>query len=74
MKESVFEKVVDAIDIETVFLCSTEAEGKSLSLRLIKELGFKEGDIISLDFSGTSARVRLRGYVYKPGDQYGWVK
>ena len=49
MKESVFEKVVDAIDIETVFLCSTEAEGKSLSLRLIKELGFKEGDIISLD-------------------------
>jgi len=74
MGESVFEKVVDAIDLETVFLCSTETEAKSLSLRLIKELGFKEGDIISLDFTGTSARVRLRGYIYKPGDHYNWVK
>jgi hypothetical protein len=74
MGKSVFEKIVDAIDLETVLLCSSEAEAKRLSLQLIKELGFKEGDIISLEFTGSSARVRLRCNVYKPGDHYGWLK
>lgn len=74
MAESVLEKVVDAVDVETVLLCSTEAEAKSLALRLIRELGFKDGDIISLEFSGTSARLRLRCNVYKPGDHYSWLR
>jgi hypothetical protein len=72
MGESVFDKIVDAVDIETVLLCKNETEAKALSLELLRELGFKRGDIISLDFTGSSARVRLRGTVQSPGEKYTW--
>lgn len=72
-KESVLKYVVDAVDIETVLLCESEAQAKALSLALLNELGFVDGDIVSLVFTGMSARVRLRGNVYKPGDKYQWV-
>jgi hypothetical protein len=74
MGAAVFNHIVDAVDIETVLLCESEAEAKRLAMELLKELGFKRGDIIALEFTGISARVRLRGNVYKPADRYGWLK
>ena len=74
MGAGVFNHIVDAVDLETVLLCESEAEAKRLAMELLKELGFKQGDIIELEFTGMSARVRVRGNVYKPGDRYGWLK
>lgn len=71
--ESALRYVVDAVDFETVFLCESEARAKALSMALLNELGFADGDIVSLEFTGMSARVRLRGNVYKPGDKYNWI-
>ena len=64
-------RVVDAIDIETVFLCESELEAKTLCWELLAHLGL-EGDIVSLQFTGSAARVRLRGNVHLPGEQYSW--
>jgi acetylornithine/succinyldiaminopimelate/putrescine aminotransferase len=72
MQETAFDRIVDAVDIETVLLCTSETEAKALALALLRELGFKKGDIIALDFTGSSARVRLRGNVFKPGERYSW--
>jgi len=63
--------IVDAIDIETVFICDSEMKAKELSWALLRKLGL-EGDIVSLQFTGTSARVRLRGNINLPGDKYAW--
>jgi hypothetical protein len=73
MSGAVFSHIVDAVDVETVLLCGSEAEAKRLAMELLKELGFKQGDIIALEFTGMSARVRLRGNVSKPGDHYSWL-
>jgi hypothetical protein len=67
------EKVMDAIDIETFLVCHDEEEGKKLSLQLMQELGFKDISIVFIQHQGPGARVRLRGYIYKPGDQYDWL-
>ena len=74
MPDRIFNKVVDAVDLETVVLCSNEAEAKGIGLELLKALGFKDGDIVSVEFTGMSARLRLRGNVFKPGDEYHWEK
>ena len=74
MSENIFNRVVDAIDLETVILCTSEAEAKGIGLELLKALGFQDGDIVSVDFTGMSARVRLRGNVFKPGDKYNWER
>jgi len=69
----VMEKVMDAVDLETFIVCKDEEEGKKLSLQLMDELGFKDVNIVFIQHQGPGARVRLRGYVYKPGDRYGWL-
>ncbi len=74
MMEDVFNRVVDAVDIETVVLCNSEAEAKGIGMALLKELGLRDGDIVSVEFTGMSARLRLRGNVFKPGDHYRWEK
>ena len=63
---------MDAVDLETFIICGSETEGKGLALRLLRELGFADGDIVSIVFNGVGVRVRLRGTVYKPGDKYHW--
>lgn len=70
----VMERVMDAVDIETFLVCKDEEEGRRLSLQLMDELGFKDSSIVFIQHQGPGARVRLRGYVYKPGDNYGWLK
>ena len=71
-EDSVLHRVMDAVDLETFIICASETEGKGLALRLLRELGFEDGDIVSIAFNGVGVRVRLRGTVYKPGDKYHW--
>lgn len=67
-------RVMDAVDIETFLICGNEEQGKQISIKLMEELGFKNPSIVFIQHQGPGARVRLRGYVYKPGDRYGWQK
>jgi len=73
-KDSVLHRVLDAVDLETFLVCDSETEGKGLALRLLRELGFADGDIVSIAYNGVGVRVRLRGTLYKPGDEYHWDK
>jgi len=36
-------------------------------------LGFKDVDVVFIEFLGSGARIRLRANIYKPGDSYGWL-
>ncbi len=67
-------RVVDAIDVETFLACKTEDEAKELAEALAREMNLKLGDVVFLEQSGWGARVRLRTYVYRPGDRYGWLQ
>ena len=65
--------VLDALDIETFLVCMSEAEGKHLALTLMKDLGFKDVDVVFIKFQGSGVRVRVRAYINKPGDKYPWL-
>lgn len=66
-------QVVDALDVETYFLCRTEQEGRNLMLNFLKGIGFQDVDIVFAEHSGPGARVRGRAYVHRPADKYGWL-
>lgn len=66
--------VLDALDIETFILCKNEEEGRKIALSLMDELGLQDQDIVFLEKRGIGARVRLRGYLHRPGDNYRWMK
>jgi hypothetical protein len=36
-------------------------------------LGFKDVDVVFIEFLDSGARIRLRANIYKPGDTYGWL-
>lgn len=65
--------VLDALDIETFLVCTSEAEGKHLALALIKDLGFQDVDVVFIKFQGSGVRVRVRAYINRPGDNYPWL-
>lgn len=67
------DRVVDALDIETFLICESEEEAKELANQLMLELGLAHGDIVFLEYRGRGARVRLRAYLHRPGDQYRWL-
>lgn len=69
----VFAYVLDALDIETLLVCTSEEEGKRIALELAKKLGFKDVDIVFIRFQGSGVRVRIRAYINRPGDQYAWL-
>jgi hypothetical protein len=69
----IFDRVMDAIDLETFLVCKDEEEGKKISMQIMNELGFNDISIVFIQHQGTGARVRIRGYIYKPGDHYGWL-
>lgn len=68
------DQVADAIDIETFFICRDAEEGQRLALRLAEELGLTDASIVFLEHAGIGARVRLRSYVHRPGEHYGWLE
>ena len=71
--KSAFENVMDSIDIETYIVCKNENEGRALALQLGKEMNLDEVDIMFMEFDGFGVRVRLRKYIYKPGDNYKYL-
>lgn len=72
--ETAFDKVMDGLDIETYLVCSDRQEGKRLALQLGKEMNLGDVDIMFEEFDGYGMRVRLRKYMYKPGNIYRWLK
>jgi hypothetical protein len=64
--------VLDALDVETFLVCTSEAEGKNLALSLMRNLGFKDVDLVFIRFQGSGVRVRIRAYINRPGDNYPW--
>jgi hypothetical protein len=68
------ERVVDSLDVETFLVCRDKAEGERLGIQLMRELGFQDVDVVSLELGGPGARVRLRANIYKPGDRYAWCR
>lgn len=71
--QSPYEKVMDALDVETFFVCSSEEEGRSLMLALLKGWGFKDVDVVFAQHEGPGARIRGRAYIYRPADRYAWL-
>ncbi|MCX7919065.1 MAG: hypothetical protein N3A72_05545 [bacterium] len=67
-------KILDAIDIETFFICQDELEAKQLVQELLKELNLEHGDIVSLEHNGLGAQVRIRVYIHHPGLKYAWLE
>ncbi|HAP34855.1 MAG TPA: hypothetical protein DCQ28_02520 [Bacteroidetes bacterium] len=72
--ESAFDSIMDGLDIETYLVCSDKQEGKRLALQLGKEMNLGDVDIMFEEFDGYGMRVRLRKYIYKPGNTYRWLK
>lgn len=70
---TVMDKIVDALDFETYFICQSEEHAKEMALQLVKELGFENGSVVFLEYMGSGARVRVRVYRHSPGDNYGWT-
>ena len=70
---NVLKHVMDALDVETFLVCESEEEGKNLGLTLMKDLGFKDVDIVFSEFIGVGARIRVRAYIHKAGDDYPWL-
>jgi hypothetical protein len=68
------DRILDACDLETFLVCGSAEEGEKLGRRLMKELGFRDVDVVSCEMGGPGARVRLRGYVNRPSTTYSWHK
>lgn len=71
--ELVRDRVMDALDIETMLFAESEEEAKRAGIDLLKSLGFKDADVVFVEHQGFVARIRLRAYVYRPGDRYSWL-
>ena len=69
----VFAHVMDGLDIETFLVCKSEEEGRGLAITLMKDLGFEDIDIVFIQYQGPGVRVRVRAYIHRSGDTYGWL-
>ena len=72
-KINVLDQIVDSLDIETFIVCKNEEEGKKLGIQLMEDLGFKDVDVVFIEYGNGGARVRLRANIFKPGDHYKWL-
>lgn len=70
---NILNRIVDSLDIETFIVCQNEEEGKRIGMQIMENLGFKDTDIVFIEFLGTGARIRMRANIYKPGDSYQWL-
>ncbi|MDY0092901.1 MAG: hypothetical protein RBT80_09410 [Candidatus Vecturithrix sp.] len=68
-----FAHIVDVMDIETFFACSSKEEGEQLAAALMHKFGLKNYDIVSFVFHKMGARVRIRATFNRPGEQYPWL-
>ncbi|HEY8540956.1 MAG TPA: hypothetical protein VIL29_01125, partial [Pseudothermotoga sp.] len=65
--------IIDAVDVETTLLAESEQKARDLGIQMMKSFGFKDVDVVFIEHNGFAARIRLRAYVYRPGDRYGWA-
>lgn len=72
-KINVLNRVVDSLDVETFIVCKNEEEGKKLGIQLMKDLGFRDTDVVFIEYGNGGVRVRLRVNIFKPGDYYKWL-
>ncbi len=70
----IFKYIIDGVDLETTLLAESESQARELGLSLMKSLGFKDVDVVFVEHNGFAARIRLRAYVYRPGDKYQWTE
>ena len=68
-----FAKIVDVMDIETFFACSSQEEGEQAAAALMRKFGLKNYDIVSCVFHKMGARVRIRATFNRPGEHYPWM-
>ncbi len=68
------ERLIDALDIETFFIADSEEEGRNLLLNMLKEMGFKDVDLVFAQKRGIGVRVRGRAYIARPGERYPWLE
>lgn len=68
------DRIVDALDIETFIVCRDEEEGMEIMRRIMGDMGLKDIDIVYCQHLGPGARLRARGYIFRAGDRYGWLK
>ena len=74
MVKADLDRIIDALDIETFIVCRDEDEGKEIMGRIMAGMGLKDIDIVFCQHLGPGARVRARGYIFRAGDHYGWLK
>ena len=70
---NILDHIVDSLDIETFIVCKNEKEGKKIGVQLMKGLGFKDTDVVFIEYGNGGARIRLRANVFKAGDHYKWL-
>ena len=68
------DNVMDALDIETFIVSKDEAEALIIIRRIMTGMGLRDIDVVYCKHLGPGARVRARGYVFRAGDRYGWLK
>ena len=68
-----FDRVIDAIDVETFLLCAGEDEAKELAAALAAAMNLPNADLVFVEHNGAGARVRIRSYAHRPGDHYRWL-
>ncbi|CQR74629.1 hypothetical protein SOV_27380 [Sporomusa ovata DSM 2662] len=66
-------QIMDALDVETFFVCDNEQQGRHLMLSMLKNWGFTDVDIVFAQHIGPGTRIRGRAYAYRPSDKYTWL-
>jgi hypothetical protein len=74
MSEKIYDHIIDAVDVETFILCKSEDEGKDIMLGYLDSIGLSDSDIVFVEYHGLGVRIRARGYIFRPGDQYRWLQ
>lgn len=70
----IIDRIMDALDIETFIVCSSEEEGRKLIIQMLRDWKLNDVDIVFSQFQGPGSRIRARAYIHRAGDVYGWLK
>jgi len=70
----ILDRVMDALDVETVLVSDNENEARNLAKELMQSFGLKDVDIVFLEHEGKTARLRIRSYIHRSGCRYAWLR
>lgn len=71
-KKNYLKYIADAIDFEFFLISSNEQEAREIALKIVKQLGFRDPDIVFLERKSSGSRIRVRAYVNIIRDNYSW--